>query len=160
MPVEASWLFMPADPTLRDHAARIEAEIANSARKTSASAEWLPFTETEASPTTYEPLAATVHAEAVHETTATPPPVVPTQSPTAGETETIWAAFERRGWLEDEVKRLAGVIAELQPFSRRAVLAWARREADATDADPTMEQLETMLELLVRRLAPVALTLG
>jgi hypothetical protein len=40
------------------------------------------------------------------------------------------------------------------------VLAWARREADATDADPTMEQLETMLELLVRRLAPVAVTLG
>ena len=28
MPVEASWLFMPADPTLRDHAARIEAEVA------------------------------------------------------------------------------------------------------------------------------------
>ena len=162
MPVEASWLFMPADPTLRGHAARIEAEIANSVRKTSASAEWeeLPFTETEASPTTYEPLAAIVHAEAVHETTATPPPVVPTQTATAGETETIWAAFERRGWLEDEVKRLAGVIAEVQPFSRRAVLAWARREADATDADPTMEQLETMLELLVRRLAPVAVTLG
>jgi superfamily II DNA or RNA helicase len=162
MPVEASWLFMPADPTLRDHAARIEAEIATSVRKTSASAEWegLPFTETEASPTTYEPLAAIVHAEAVHETTATPPPVVSAQTATAGETETIWAAFERRGWLEDEVKRLVGVIAEVQAFSRRAVLAWARREADATDADPTMEQLETMLELLVRRLAPVAVTLG
>jgi superfamily II DNA or RNA helicase len=162
MPVEPSWLFMPADPTLRDHAVRIEAEIATSVRKTSASAEWegLPFTETEASPTTYEPLAAIVHAEAVHETTATPPPVVPIPTVATGQTEAVWAAFERRRWLEDEVKRLAGVIAEVQPFSRRAVLAWARREADATDADPTMEQLETMLELLVRRLAPVAVTLG
>jgi superfamily II DNA or RNA helicase len=160
MAVEASWLFMPADPTLRDHAARIEAQLAGVVRQATASAEWegLPFTETEVSPTTYEPLAAVVHAEAVHETTATPPPVA---APTAAarETETTWAAFERRRWLEDEVKRLAGMIAEVQSFSRRSVLAWARREADAIDANPTMEQLEAMLELLVRRLAPVAVSL-
>ncbi|MGH2894797.1 MAG: DEAD/DEAH box helicase [Solirubrobacteraceae bacterium] len=162
MPVEASWLFMPADPTLRDHAARIEAEVAGIARKARASADWegLPSTETEAWPTTYEALAAVVHAETAHETTATPPAVVPAPPPGAGEAERTWAAFERRRWLEDEVKRLAGTAAEIQAFSRRAVLAWVRREADATDADPTMQQLETMLELLVRRLAPVAVALG
>ena len=75
-------------------------------------------------------------------------------------TETAWAAFERHGWLDVEFKRLAGVIAEVQRLPRRAVLAWARRELDATDADPTLEQLEAMVELLVRRLAPVAVDLG
>lgn len=71
-----------------------------------------------------------------------------------------WAAFERRGWLEDEVKRLVGVIAEVYSFSGRSVIAWARREADATETDPTIEQLEAILEVLVRRLAPVAVALG
>jgi superfamily II DNA or RNA helicase len=162
MPVEASWLFMPADPMLRGHAARIEAEVAGISHKATASAEreGLPTTETEASPSTYEPVAAVVHAEAAHETTATPPPVVRALAPAAVEAERTWAAFERRCWLEDEVKRLAGTAAEIQAFSRRAVLAWARREAGATDAVPTLEQLETMLELLVRRLAPVAVALG
>jgi len=37
------------------------------------------------------------------------------------------------------------------------VLAWARREADALDGNPTVGQLETMVELLVGRLAPAAL---
>ncbi|MGH2908410.1 MAG: DEAD/DEAH box helicase [Solirubrobacteraceae bacterium] len=160
MPADASWLFMPADPTLRDHAARIESEIAGVARTKVASAEWegLPFAETEASPTTYEPLAAVVHAEAVHETT-TPPTVAAGLSPAEPKAGRTWAAFERRGWLEGEVTRLAGAIAEVQSFSRRSVLAWARREADATESDPTIEQLEAMLELLVRHLAPVAVAL-
>ncbi len=166
MPVEASWLFMPADPTLRDHAARIEAEVAGAVRQSTPSAEWegLPFTETEASPSSYEPLGAIVEAGTVHETTAAPPAELATQTTAAaagvGETETVWAAFERRGWLEDETKRLAAVIADVQSLSRRAVLAWARREVDAVDADPTMEQLDAMLELLIRRVAPVAVALG
>jgi len=50
------------------------------------------------------------------------------------------------------------VVAEPQHLSRRAVLAWARREADAPDGNPTVGQLETMVELLlVGRLAPAAL---
>jgi hypothetical protein len=149
MPVETSWLFMPADPTLRDHAARTEAEMMGLVRKpTAASAEWegLAPTEAEASPSKYEPLAAVVHAQAIHETTVAPPPAGATPAPPAGESETAWAASERRGWLAGEVKRLARVIAEVQSFSRRAVLAWALREADAIDAEPTIEQLETMLD--------------
>jgi len=159
MPVEASWLFMPADPALRDHAARMEAQIAGIVHKT-ASAEWegAPFRETEASPLSYEPLAAVVHADAVHETRLTPPSVAPLPTVARDPTRT-WAAFEWRAWLEEEVKRLAGLTAEAQSFSRRSVLAWARREANAIEADPTVEQLETMLELLVRRVAPVTVSL-
>ena len=52
------------------------------------------------------------------------------------------------------------MIAEVQRLPRRAVFAWARREVDAIDTEPTMEQLEAMVELLVRRLAPVAVDLG
>jgi len=166
MAVEASWLFMPADPTLREHAAGIEAQLAGVTTKRRATAEWegLPGVETEASPTSYEPLAAVVEAQATQETTTSPPTLASAPPPTAAASpiasESAWAAFERRGWLEGEFKRLAGVIAEVQRLSRRAVIAWARRELDATDADPTMEQLEAMVELLVRRLAPVAVDLG
>ncbi len=161
MPVEASWLFMPADPTLRDHAARIEAEVAGIRKKKEASAEWegLPFGETEPSVSVYEPLAAEVHAQAAHETAATPPATV-THAPAAPSSvsgqEQAWAAFERRSWLEAEVKRLAAIVGEMQCHARRAVLAWARREADVADGEPTMEQLEVMVELLLRRIAPVA----
>ena len=160
MAVEASWLFMPADPTLREHAAAIEAQLAGVMTTTTASAEWqaLPLGETVDSTVSYEPLAAVVHAEAPQETSAAPPTLVLARTAAASEieSETAWAAFERRGWLEGESKRLAGVIAEVQHLTRRAVLIWARREVDAIDADPTIEQLEAMVELLVRRLAPVA----
>ena len=166
MAVEASWLFMPADPTLREHAAGIEAQIAGVITKRTATADWerLPVQETDGSPTSYEPVAAVVEAQETQETTATPPTLALASAPPATasqiQTETAWAAFERHGWLDVEFKRLAGVIAEVQRLPRRAVLAWARRELDATDADPTLEQLEAMVELLVRRLAPVAVDLG
>jgi superfamily II DNA or RNA helicase len=160
MAVEASWLFMPADPTLRDHAARIEAEVAGIRKKKEASGEWegLPFGETEPSVSLYEPLAAEVHAQAAHETSAAPPPtLVPRERPAESGQEQAWAAFERRSWLETEVKRLAGVVADMQRHTRRAVLVWARREADADGGDATMEQLEIMVELLLRRLSPVVI---
>jgi superfamily II DNA or RNA helicase len=162
MAVEASWLFMPADPTLREHAAGIEAQLAGLASMTAPGAEWepLPFDKTEASPASYEPLAAVVHAQPIQETSATTPILAPAPTAAASESEAAWAAFERRGWLEGEFKRLAAVIAEVQRSPRRAVLAWARREVDAIEQDPTMEQLETMVELLVRRLAPIAVDLG
>jgi len=164
MAVEASWLFMPADPTLREHAAGIEAQIAGVITKTTADWERLPVEETDGAPTCYEPLAAVVEAQETQETTATPPTLALASAPpaTASEiqTETAWPAFERHAWLDVESKRLAGVIADVQRSPRRAVLAWARRELDATDADPTMEQLEAMVELLVRRLAPAAVDLG
>ena len=159
MAVEASWLFMPADPTLRQHAAGMEAQLAGVARETTASerSEGLQFGETEATSASYEPLAAVVHAQAPQETSATPPTLPPAVAGTASDREAAWAAFERRGWLDCELKRLSGVIAEVQRLPRRAVMAWARREVDAIDAEPTMEQLEAMVELLVRRLAPVAI---
>ena len=162
MAVEASWLFMPADPTLREHAAGIEAQLAGLVSKATPTAEWegLPFAETEASLASYEPLAAVVHAQPTQETSATPPTLAPAPTAATKESEAAWAAFERRGWLEGEFKRLAGVIAEVQRLPRRAVFAWARREVDAIDTEPTMEQLEAMVELLVRRLAPVAVDLG
>ena len=162
MAVEASWLFMPADPTLREHAAGIEAQLAGLASKATWTAEWegLPFAETEASPASYEPLAAVVHAQPTQETSATPRTLAPAPTAATNESEAAWAAFERRGWLEGEFKRLASMIAEVQRLPRRAVFAWARREVDAIDTEPTMEQLESMVELLVRRLAPVAVDLS
>lgn len=164
MPVEASWLLMPADPTLRDHAARIEAEVAGIRKEKKASDEWegLPFAQTEPSVTLYEPLAADVHAQTAHETAASPQTPVASGAPVKGGQERPWAAFERRAWLEGEVKRLAGVVADRQRHAKRAVLTWARREADkdwldGMDDEPTMDELERMFELLLRRIAPVAI---
>ena len=162
MPVEASWLFMPADPTLRDHAARIEAEVAGLRKKKGVGEGWdeLAFGDSDPTASTYEPLAAEVHAQAAHATAAAPPtdPVpAPPGGPVPSGQEQPWAAFERRAWLESEVKRLAATIADTQRHARRTVLAWARREADVGEGPPTMEQLEVMTELLLRRLAPVAM---
>ena len=160
MAVEASWLFMPADPTLREHAAGIEAQLAGVARRRrrrrSGRGCRLARRRPRRRATSRWPPSCTPRR--TQETSATPPTLRAGASrrPRAI-SEAAWAAFERRGWLDGEFKRLAGVIAEVQRLPRRAVFAWARREVDAIDAEPTMEQLEAMVELLVRRLAPVAI---
>ena len=79
--------------------------------KTTPSLDWeegLPIGETEAAAASYEPLASVVRAQAAQQTSATPPTLAPALIAAANKSEAAWAAFERRGWLEPEFKRLAG----------------------------------------------------
>ena len=75
----------------------------------------------------------------------------------AAGSEVGWAAVSATAGLRLNSGGSVAWSPEPQHLSRRAVLAWARREADAPDGNPTVGQLETMVELLVGRLAPAAL---
>lgn len=171
-PVEPSWLFLPGDPTLRDHAARIESELAmarKQRRKEQVGEGFGDFDpqlslEDADGPLAFEPLSASVETERAVMTTSAPPGHVTVAggaaAPGPGESTDVlavdgWPVFERRAWLLEERNRLVGVVSETHRRTRRQVLGWANREVGADGSNPTVDQLEGVVELLLRRTAPL-----
>jgi superfamily II DNA or RNA helicase len=153
---EPSWLYLPADPVLRRHAADIETELRHAlhrpeqdegfdeprerrASEPTASAEFVPLSAEFAPQMTLFGPAQSVATSVPPRspTPATPPP----------------AAFERRAGLRDERRRLVADLHRRDGRSHRELNAWINRAVGVQRVETaTIEQLERSIELLIKEL--------
>jgi superfamily II DNA or RNA helicase len=170
-PAEPSWLYIPADPVLREHAANVEREITYALRRRSDGLEdGLAFDErperreTEPTPgldfvplsadvapqmTLFgPPAAATVGVRRASTTIArAPEPDLDSEPSAAG------PAFERRADLRTDRHRLVSELRRKDGSSHSEINHWLNRKLGIRSVeDATVEQLERSVELLLERL--------
>jgi superfamily II DNA or RNA helicase len=160
-----SWLYIPADPVLRDHAATVEQEVRASLRRPGESDEAV-FDEpgerraTERSAALdFEPLSADVAPQMTLFGGPDPAPKIkltPAADPVAlPDTPASAPLYERRARLRNERHRLVSDLTRRHGTSHREINAWVNREVGISSVDKaTLQQLERSIELLERRLAP------
>jgi superfamily II DNA or RNA helicase len=170
-PVAPSWLYIPADSVLRNHAATIETELRGSLRRPG---EEDPFAlderderrQTERSDTTeFVPLSADVAPQMTLFGTPAPAPspatarwasaMAESRPDDDGEADAPreTPAFERRAQLRDERHRLVSEVRRRDGTSHREINAWLNRKLGITSVqDATLAQLERSVELLVGKL--------
>jgi superfamily II DNA or RNA helicase len=155
-PAEPSWLYIPADPVLRDHAASIEQELRHALRTPEAGDEFEPAerTETErAEAPAFVPLSADVAPQMTlfggpAPALAAPPPAEP--QPASPQRP----AFERRAMLRTERHRLVSELTRRDRSTHGEINAWLNRRLGISGVDQaTLDDLERSVELLVRRLS-------
>jgi hypothetical protein len=174
-PVEPSWLYIPADPVLRDHAASVETELRHVLKPAGveegfdeAALERAQRTQTEASEgLAFVPLSADVAPQLTlfgsptngGSTSSTPAsaPVLPPRIPLPGEAEAPRRdvpAFERRALLRSERHRLVSEVRRRDGSSHREINAWLNRRLGITSVETaTLDDLERSIELLERKLS-------
>ncbi len=171
-PLEPSWLYIPADPVLRDHASTIEQELrqalrtervqgdleqdrperrqserSDAAQFEALSADVAPQMTLFGSPAPTTPGAAMSWPRPTPATAATPPPE-PAERPREP------PAFERRIRLRDERHRLVSELRRRDGTSHREINAWLNRKLGITSVEQaTLADLERSVELLVGRLS-------
>jgi superfamily II DNA or RNA helicase len=169
--VEPSWLYIPADPVLRDHAASVEHELRSALRTPGedgleAELEREQRRETEPSPELeFVPLAADVApqltlfgpapvASAMPVEPAAWPPLPGPIPPAAPDDDSLaLPAFERRARLRDERHRLVAEVRRRDGLTHREINSWLNRKLGiASVEEATLEDLERSVELLVGRL--------
>ena len=170
-PQEPSWLYVPADPVLRDHAATIEYEVRRALRRPGETdpaelEEPRERRETERTPALdFEPVSADVAPQmSLFGGPAAAAPPKPAPSPAAArwltpemddappEPEAV-PAFERRARLRDERHRLVGEVRRRDGTSHREINAWLNRALGITSVEQaTLPQLEKSVELLMGKL--------
>jgi superfamily II DNA or RNA helicase len=158
MSAEPSWLYLPADQTLRGHAADVESELRYVLRREEPSDCWdeLPERRTSApSPSSeFVPLSAEFAAQmtlfgAPQAAQASPP-----DHPTPKPTPTPVAAFELRAELRRERSRLVGELHRRDGLSHREINAWLNRTVGLERVDDaTIQQLERSVRALVKELS-------
>jgi superfamily II DNA or RNA helicase len=154
---EPSWLYIPADSVLREHASSVEHELRAALRTPSEETyEDVPERrQTERSDElAFVPLSADV---APQMTLFGPAPTAPRPTPTPWLTaepgDHELPAFERRAMLRDERHRLVSEVRRMHGESHREINAWLNRKLGITSVDnATLEDLERSVELLVGRL--------
>ena len=166
-PVEPSWLYIPADPILRDHAATIEHELRQALRRPDQGDPGLEFERADRRETergeelAFEPLSADVTPQMTlfGSQPATlhpfaPPAAAPlapgSQSPPH---ERELPAFERRALLRSERHRLVSEVRRRDGTSHREINAWLNRKLGISRVEEaTLTDLERSVELLVGKL--------
>jgi superfamily II DNA or RNA helicase len=168
-PAEASWLCIPADPVLREHAAAVQQEIRHALRP--AEDEYAgEFDRAEALQSErgetpmFEPLSADVAPQMT--LFGAPAPAVPNRSPTPLATPEEPAsldpaphphrapAFEQRARLRNERHRLVAELTRRDGSSHREINAWINREVGIRSVEhASLDDLERSVELLVGKLA-------
>jgi superfamily II DNA or RNA helicase len=155
---EPSWLYLPAEQTLRGHASEIETELRHALRPDEVDEGWEEAPErreSEPSPSAeFVPLSAEFAAQM---TLFGPPQRAPSPSgpppPPAPEPAPV-AAFERRADLRQERSRLVGELHRRDGRGHREINAWVNRAVGVAKVDTaSIQQLERSIELLVRELA-------
>ncbi|MFI5009360.1 MAG: DEAD/DEAH box helicase [Solirubrobacterales bacterium] len=162
---EPSWLYLPADPLLRRHAAEVESELRHALRRReegeglelekrperrrgepSQSAEFVPLNAEVAPQMTLfgsSPAIAGSGLAPAARASAAPSPPEPAPP----------AAFERRAHLRAERSRLVADVHRRDGRSHREINSWINREMGiARVEDATIEQLERSVKRLVREL--------
>jgi len=162
-PIEPSWLYVPADPVLRDHASAIEQELRHVLARPDAGDEFgldeperVVRTERSDEPA-FVPLAADVAPQMSlfgpppGATLAAGSPMIPPPAGDDGADER--PAFERRAMLRSERHRLVSEVTRRDRTDHREVNAWLNRRVGVSSVESaTLEQLERSVELLVGRL--------
>src|SRR6201992_3485786 len=173
-PVAPSWLYVPADPVLRDHAATVEQELRGSLRRPgeedpNALDERDERRQTERSDTPeFVPLSADVAPQMTLFGAPAPAPAsaaaarwasaIANADPVGGgdgeEAPPEIPAFERRAQLRDERHRLVSEVRRRDGTSHREINAWLNRKLGiASVEEATLADLERSVELLVGKLS-------
>jgi superfamily II DNA or RNA helicase len=173
-PQDMSWLYLPADPVLRRHAADVEGELRHVLRRKDAGDEELfdereERRETERSDAVeFVALSADVSPTSQMSlfggpaavVPAAPAPVTPMPSfapavPEIGAAPSSrLSAFERRNILRDKRHRLVGDLGRRDRRPHREINAWLNSAVGVTRVeDATIEQLERSVDLLLDALA-------
>jgi superfamily II DNA or RNA helicase len=166
-PPEPSWVYIPADPVLRDHAAAVQQELRHALRRPEdefASEGDLPDasqSERGEAPV-FEPLSADVAPQM----TLFGPPAPPAPQRFATGARDLAAdhehdpvphrapAFEQRARLRNERHRLVAELTRRDGSSHREVNAWINRKLGIRSVEhATVNDLERSVELLVSKLA-------
>jgi superfamily II DNA or RNA helicase len=154
---EPSWLYLPAEQTLRDHASAIETELRHALHRDESE---LGLDEpperraSEPSPSTeFVPLSAEFAAQmtlfGAPQAAASPPP---RSQPPPTEPAPV-AAFERRAGLRQERSRLVAELHRRDGRSHREINAWVNRAVGLERVDSaSIQQLERSIEALTREL--------
>jgi superfamily II DNA or RNA helicase len=159
-PAEPSWLYLPADPVLREHAESVEKELRHALRRDGGGEELIEFDRPDRRETEigeglmFEPLSADVVPQMTLFGGPAPASMKPVGSkPTAAEPEPEPAelpAFERRAVLRSRRHELVSEITRRDRCSHREVNAWVNRRLGITRVDDaTLKQLERSVELLL-----------
>jgi superfamily II DNA or RNA helicase len=169
-PREPSWLYVPADPVLRDHAATIEHEVRRALRRPGETdpnelEEPPERRQTERTPALdFEPVAADVAAQMSLFGGGPPAPkpkpaaaaarwLTPDEDAAPDPIHDSVPAFERRARLRDERHRLVGEVRRRDGTSHREINAWLNRAIGISSVDDaTLPQLEKSVELLMGKL--------
>jgi superfamily II DNA or RNA helicase len=155
---EPSWVYLPADPVLRGHAAEVESELRRALREREIEEgfdEPRERRKSEASPAIdFVPLSAEV---APQMTLFGPAPKVSIddsrRTPGPAPDPVPVAAFERREGLREERRRLVADLARRSGSNHREINAWVNREVGVGRVEAaSIEQLERTIERLVREL--------
>ncbi len=159
--LEHSWLFLPADPVLRMHAAEIERELRHVLRPPGdddglALDEIDERRETErgeAEP--WVPVAADVAPQMALFGGGPPPPPVPAFPSALDEPdEATMPAFERRALLRDKRHRLVSDLRRSQGGTHAEINRWLNRSSGVRRVEEaSIDQLERSIDLLLRRLS-------
>jgi superfamily II DNA or RNA helicase len=156
MAVEPSWVYLPADPTLRVHASEVEAELRHALARGAEEEGWKDPVERRAGEPAasdeFEPLSAEFAAQM---TLFGPPQRArpsPADVPAAAETTPI-AAFERRSDLRLHRSRLVADVHRRDGRSHREINAWVNRAVGLQRVEQaSIEQLERSIEALLGEL--------
>jgi superfamily II DNA or RNA helicase len=157
-PPEPSWLYLPAEQTLRGHASQVETELRHALRRDEPEEGFdeLPERrESEPSPSAeFVPLSAEFAAQM---TLFGPPQRADTQSVVAPSREpeaAPVAAFERRESLRQERSRLVGELHRKAGREHREINAWVNRAVGVERVETaSIQQLERSIDALVGELA-------
>jgi superfamily II DNA or RNA helicase len=155
---EPSWLYLPADQTLRGHAADVERELRHVLRREQDDDDFDEPAErraSEASPTAeFVPLSAEFAPQmtlfGAPQSAADPSPStsMPDDEPAP------LAAFEQRAELRRERSRLVGELHRRDGLSHREINSWLNRAVGLERVDDaTIQQLERSIRALVKELS-------
>ena len=158
-PLEPSWLYLPADPVLRGHAADVERELLHVLRPPGENDGLLEEPperrETERSEAPdFVPLAADVAPQMAlfGGGPASPPAAAAPTAPVAASAEAQApqvSAFERRKRLREDRRRLVADLGRRDGRPHAEINAWLNRETGvARVGEATIEQLERSVDLL------------
>jgi superfamily II DNA or RNA helicase len=156
--VEPSWLYLPAEQTLRNHASAIETELRHALHREEPDEGWEEPPERRASEPSPSAEFVPLSAEFAAQMTLFGPPQ-PAPSSTSGQPSTNApeaapiAAFERRAELRLQRSRLVAELHRRDGRSHREINAWVNRATGVERVDAaSIQQLERSIEALVREL--------
>ncbi len=158
-PPEPSWVYLPADRTLRTHAAQVETELRHALRRDEPDEDLEERQERrtgEPAPTAeFVPLSAEFAAQMTlfGPPQRTPSPTPGQPSPPPAPAPAPVAAFERRGGLRQERSRLVAELHRRDGRSHREINAWVNRKVGVDRVDTAnIKQLERSIETLIAEL--------
>ncbi len=155
-PPEPSWVYLPAEPVLRAHAAQVESELRHALRERERDEgldEPRERRASERSPALeFVPLSAEVAPQMTLFGPAPSAPAIKAAKPPPPEPAPV-AAFERRTQLREERRRLVADLATRSRSSNREINAWINRQVGVTRVESaSIEQLDRSMRTLVKEL--------